>query len=217
MDGCQFPTGSHRYLVTANEQTVLHDGVVILACQMANLGKVLFGGHEEDQIAWKYLLVTIRADGLAVTFNRHHVEVVTMCHTDFLQGVSHQLIVLVADFLLIDGVCIVHLHAEQEQFTIVELPELSHPTVARTGGDVFRSQQFWIYERLDSHVLKQFQVLGLHVFVVVHTCHRLLGSQLLGEHGASQVLAFVGGDGNEEVGLADPGIFHAADRGGLPQ
>ena len=200
MDGFQLPAGTHRQLAATNNEAVLHGWIIVLAGQVSDFTQILLGGHEEHEVARKNLLVTIRTDGLAVTLDRHHVEIMSMCHTDLLQGMTHQLIFLIADFLLANRVCIVHLHAQQQQFAIVELPHLTHPTVPGTGLDVFGCQEFWIDQRLDAHVLEQFQALGLHVFVIIDTCHRMLCTQLLGQHGTRQVLAHVRSDSNEQVG-----------------
>ena len=199
VDGGEFPCGTHRQLSSANQEAVLHGWIVILARQVPNLRQILLGGHEKHKVARQNLLITIRADGFAVTLNRHHVEIVPMRHTYLLQGVPHQLIVLIADFLLTDRVGIVHLHTQQQQFTIVELPHLTHPAITRARLDVLRSQQFGINQRLDAHVLEQSKIFGLHIFVVIHSCHSPFRPQLSCEHGTSQILTLVGCHGNEQI------------------
>ena len=127
------------------------------------------------------------------------MEVMPMRHTNLLQRITHQLIILIADFLLPYRIGIVHLHAQQQQLTIVELPHLPHPTVPCTRLDVLRSQQFRINQRPDAHLLEDFQILRLHVLIVIHPCHRLLRTQLPCQHCTGQVLALVGSHGDKQV------------------
>ena len=105
-----------------------------------------------------------------------------------------------------------HLHTQQEQFSIIEFPQLSHPAILRTGSNILSSKQFWINKRLNAHCLERLSILRQHILVVIHTSHRLLCSELLSQHSASDIVTLVRSNGNDQVSILDASILQSLDR-----
>ena len=97
-----------------------------------------------------------------------------------------------------------HLGAYQDEGAAAEFPPLAHPAHADGGHDLLGGQHFGVDERVHAQLLEEFLVLGQQVFVVVDAGHGLLRAQVGGQQAGRHVAAFVGGDGDEEVG-----VFHA--------
>ena len=208
----QCPVRSHRQLVTANDNGTRHLRIIILARKMANIIHPLACCHEENQVVRQDFLIAVWHNRVSVALNRHHVETMSVHHTDFLQRMPHEQVILVFDFLIVYRVTIVHLHTEQNQVTrLAKLPSLSSPGIFRRSSDVLGCQQFRIDETIHTHLVENLQILIPHVFIVIHTSHRPFGPHLLCQHGNRNVLTLVRCHGNKQVCLSRTCILEHTD------
>ena len=66
--------------------------------------------------------------GLTVPLDCHYVELMSVLHTNLLERVVHEHVAGVADFLVVDGVVVVHFDTQEHEFSVVaEFPKLPHP------------------------------------------------------------------------------------------
>ena len=143
----------------------------------------------------------MRNEGGATAFHRGDVERVGG-RSDFGQGAVEN----------VDAAT--HFHGEKQEFPVLYLPPLASPRPNDEVIDFGGGEHLWIDHTIDADGVEKILVVAGGVLGVVDARHALAGSELLGQHAASDVAALVGRDADEEVGAFDVGFLKLGDRTG---
>ena len=184
-----FLHGSHGRASSAHNHHVLYVHIVLLAHYFSDVGNIVASGHEVSQVVEFQLVVTAGDDGFVASLDGHYV-VGVVGSADVLE----RLVQYLAGLSQLD--------AEHYQGTVVHVPSLSHPTHLQSVVDVDSGEHLWIYQLADAQSLEELLCLRIHVFGVVHACHRSLGSQVFRQDAGSDIGALQWRDSDEEVGIS---------------
>ena len=115
----------------------------------------------------------------------------------------------------IQNLCfLTHLGAYQNQRAAAEFPPLAYPAHTDRRYNLFCRKHFRVDKRVHPQLLEEFLVLGQQVFVVVNAAYGLYRTQIGSKHAGSDVTAFIGSNGDKEVGFSPPYFFQSFNGSG---
>ena len=167
---------------------------MLFSYQLADIRYIVACGHEIYQVIDFQFIVASWNDGFVSTLDGHDVV-----RRFRLAQVFQRLVENLAGFSQFD--------AQHDKRTVVHFPTLSHPTHFKTVGDVLCRKVFWVYQRVDAHVLEEIRQVRCCKFVVADFGHRLFCTQRLGEHTTVHVEVFIGGHADEQCSILYAGIL----------
>ena len=197
------PDGLHSGAAAAHNEEVFHLGIVHLASDVAQIVDIFLRGHKIGHIARLHTVIAVGNDGFGPTFDGY--DVVWRLRT-----------AKAAERHVEDVGIFAHLDAKHEEGAVLDFKPLAHPTVAGVVHDFASGKHLWIDDRVDANGFEEVAMFRTCVFIIVNTRHSLRSSELGGEHATRHIVCLVGGDADEEVGLAHIGPFEGFDgRGGI--
>ena len=143
------------------------DNIIDLAFRFAQLFAhelhALFGAHAINHVVLFHTVVATRDDGLLSAFDSYDAVFAVVVDAGR-EGLAYYL-----------GSC-PHLDHAKLQGTLSQMEVISHPVGPQALFNFVGCEHFRIDEMVETHVLKEFPVLGQQVFVVVNACQRALGA-----------------------------------------
>ena len=109
---------------------------------------------------------------------------------------------------LVENLAVVaQLDGEHHKRAAMYVPALSDPRHLQTVVDLLGSQYLRIDELVNPQFLIELPNVVFYIFSVVDLRHRLFSFQGMGDDATVDVLALVGCDGDEQVGVGCAGFF----------
>ena len=165
---------------------------------LLDIWDVFFGSGKIHDIVQPYHVIASRNDGFISTLDGYDMER-DVARTQFEKRNVQNLC------------CFLHLGSDEYQRSSVKFPPLVNPTHFDCIHDVLGCQHFRVNQGMYTELGEKLLVLGQKILIIVDSCYGFLGTQIGCNHAGRHVAAFLGGNCNEQVGVAYSGILQCSD------
>ena len=152
---------SHRRLVSAHYHDIVNVFVVFFPYEFSDLWYEVTLCHEVCEVLCFEHIHTSRYDSLVSSFDGDDVVRVVRSAEVFQRCVQY-------------ACAVSYFYGEQHKLSVEDVPSLPHPCHLQTFYDVCRGEHFRVYQFVHSNPREYFGRVGVDIFKVVDTCHRLL-------------------------------------------